>query len=152
MLQSSQIFIYFLCGLGARGFNKIWRGTQGSWSLFSPGLVLPVPLFQVYQHKSEACLCFQTLKIFTTVFISCGFPNKIKYQGQVKQQSMNYIISPHFLLLKEHEKHSRAVCGVHLPSNMTSRLIGMKENVTLDYNCPLRVLSLMLLLLCSATL
>lgn len=64
---------------------------------------------------------------------------------------MNYFISPHFLLLKEHEKHLRAVCGVHLPSNMTSRLIGMKENVTLDYNCPLRVLSLMLLLLCSAT-
>lgn len=64
---------------------------------------------------------------------------------------MNYFISPHFLLLKEHEKHLRAVCRVHLPSNMTSRLIGMKENVTLDYNCPLRVLSLMLLLLCSAT-
>lgn len=76
----------------------------------------------------------------------------MEYQGQVKQQSMIYFISPHFLLLKEHEKHLRAVYGVHLPSNMTSRLIGMKENVTLDYNCPLRVLSLMLLLLCSATL
>lgn len=109
-------------------------------------VTIPGTLAQVWR------LCFQTLKIFTTVLISCGFPNKIKYQGQVKQQSMKYFISPHFLLLKEHEKHLRAVCRVHLPSNMTSRLIGMKENVTLDYNCPLRVLSLMLLLLCSATL
>lgn len=25
-------------------------------------------------HKSEACLCFQTLKIFTEVFISLDFP------------------------------------------------------------------------------
>lgn len=138
--------------MGSDGLNKTWEVTPGFWSLFCPRLTLLVLPCKAYQHKSEGCLYFQNLKIFGRVFISCGFTNKIKYQGQVKQQSMIYFISPHFLLLKEHEKHSRAVCGVHLPSNMTSRLIGMKENVTLDYNCPLRVLSLMLLLLCSETL
>jgi len=44
--QSSQIFIYSLFGMREDGLNKIWRGTQGSWSLFTPGLVSPALLFQ----------------------------------------------------------------------------------------------------------
>lgn len=47
-------------------------------------------------HKSEAYLCFQTLKIFTTVFISLGFPTRWNAKDKSNSKAWTILFLPTF--------------------------------------------------------